>query len=157
MPHNLQGEKNSGFAWFNYAYLTPVPTQGRINVNTASERVLRALNGIGTELASNIARGIDRSGRVGLKPYKTIGDLLDVRGMSIDTFSLISNMITVRSDQFNVYVLSERIQDVDNNGKFSEGDKISATKRVRVLLDRSGLYGRPGDSRGIRVVEKETL
>jgi hypothetical protein len=156
IPHNLQGEDTSGFAWFNYAYLTPVATQGRININTAPERILSALNGVGAKLASNIAQGIDRSGRKGLKPYKAIGDLLDVDGMSIDTFSTIANMITVRSDQYNVYVLAQRIEDVDNDGQYTEGDRITATKRVRALLDRSGLYNEPGSS-SIRVVEKETL
>jgi hypothetical protein len=46
---------------------------------------------------------------------------------------------------------------VDNNGQFNEGDRVSATKRMRVLLDRSGLYNTAASSSSIRVVEKEAL
>ncbi len=159
VPHNLQTEDTSGFAWFNYAYLTPVATMGRININTARERVLTALNGVTPELAYNIANGIDSAAKPGLKPYQTTGDLLAVKNMSVEIFAAVANMITVRSDQYNVYVIAQRILDKDHNGRYDPGagDEISATRRVRALLDRSGLFATGDDAKNISMLEKELL
>ena len=157
VSHNVEGKRTSGFAWFDYAYLTPAPAAGRININTASPRILMALGGLNAEVAGNIAHGLDDVGRPVLKPYKSIADLLRVRGMDADLFSAIANLITVRSDQYNVYVTAQRLVDANKNGVFDAGDTVLATARVRVLLDRSGLWQTNAPAQGVQVLERERM
>lgn len=130
-----------GFAWFDYLYLAPIPTEGLINVNTAPPRILMALNGVDEELAEAIFKGLDTAGVPRLKPYTSLGDLLRVRGMTIDRFSGLANLVTVRSDQFTVHVLAQMIKDKDGDGQYDprRGDRIDATVRLRAVLDRSPL------------------
>ena len=137
--HNTDNSKSSGFGWFDYAYLTPGTVSGKININTASIRVLSALNSVSSKLAYNIFNGIDSSGKKTLKPYKNIADVLDVHGMTPDIFSKICGLITARSDQFRIMVIAESIQDNDNNGEFDEsaGDKILASSKIERVIDRT--------------------
>jgi hypothetical protein len=141
VPKQLHARDARGFAWFDYAYLTPVPVEGRINLNTASERVLMALGDISPQLARDLARGIDNGGNARLKPYCTIGDILNVRGMTPELFGKLTNLVTVRSDQYNVYVIAQRLHDVDSDGRFNPdaGDRVVSQVRLRALLNRSGL------------------
>ncbi|RLD09419.1 MAG: hypothetical protein DRI44_08510, partial [Chlamydiae bacterium] len=160
IPHNLQDFDGSGFAWFDCAYISPMPATGLININTASRRVLQSLNKITPILADNIFEGKDNNGENRLKPYKTIADLMSVRGMTVEIFTGLANLISIRSDQFNVYVLAQRIEDVNHDGIFNskEGDKIIAIARERVLLDRSKLITEEDPNKQtIQVVEKENL
>ena len=159
IPHNLQDVDSKGFAWFDCAYVSPMPAIGLININTASRRVLQSLNKITPALADNIFLGKNNEGQNRLKPYKSIADLLNVRGMSIEIFTSIANLITVRSDQFNVYVIAERIEDVNHDGIFQkENDKITSTVRERVLLDRTKLLmEKEKTKRTIVEIEKENL
>jgi hypothetical protein len=148
--HNLHHLDSSGFAWFDYAYLAPGHTFGKINVNTASPRVLQALQGVSKEIAENIVAGKDANSRPCLRPYKNIGDVLDVKGMTPNIFSRICNLITTRSDQYRVHVIAESLDDTDNDGKFDSatGDKVLARSEVNALVDRCGLtdddYGQNG-------------
>lgn len=138
--YGLNARKASGFAWFDYAYLAPASVHGIINVNTASEAVLRALPKVTPELARAIATGTDVAGRPRLKPYRNISDILDVRGMTPEVFSSLCNLITVRSDQYRVVVTAEVIEDVNKNGTYEpEIDRVHARKKTDVLLDRSDL------------------
>ena len=158
IPHNLQDIDASGFAWFDCAYVSPIPAIGLININTASRRILQSLNNVSSELADNIFAGRDNEGRKILKPYKSISDLLNVRGMSIETFTSIANLITVRSDQFTVYVIAEKIEDVNNDGVYQKSDKVVATVRERVLLDRTKLLTEDNKTdQVITEVEREIL
>ena len=157
-PHNLQDIDGSGFAWFDCAYVSPMPAIGLVNINTASPRILQSLNKITPELADNILKGKNNEGENCLKPYKTISDLLNVRGISINIFGALANLITVRSDQFNVYVIAERIEDVNHDGAFQpdEGDKIVAVAHTRVLLDRTKLITEEDiNLQKIQIIEKE--
>ncbi len=158
IPHNLKDIDGSGFAWFDCAYISPMPAIGLININTASRRVLQSLNKITPELADNIFAGKNNEGQNCLKPYKTISDLMNVRGMSVEVFSALANLITVRSDQFNVYVFAQRIDDVNHDGIFQpkEGEKVIAVAHERVLLDRTNLLTEDDkNKRTISVIEKE--
>ncbi len=141
VPLNMQHEKNSGFAWFDYAYLAPGAVSGKININTAGERVLTALNGVTPELARNIYQGVDNTGKARLKPYHNVSDILDVRGISSAHFGKICNCITVRSDQFSVRIVAETLEDRNNNGAFEpgEGDTVTAHSSCNAILDRSDL------------------
>jgi len=139
--HNIQGADSSGFAWFDYAYLGPGHTHGKINVNTAEQRVLQALQDVNKELADNIFKGKDSNGRPSLRPYKNIGDILDVKNMTPEIFTKICNLITTRSDQFRVHVIAEALDDVNHDGTFDSkiGDKVLSRSEVNALVDRSAL------------------
>jgi hypothetical protein len=141
VPHNLDDLNCSGFAWFDYAYLTPGTINGKININTAPVRVLSALNGVTQKLAEDIAGGVDQEGRERLKPYKNTTDILDVRNMTPAHFSRICNLICTRSDQFRIQVLAEALSDIDRDGTFSEntGDKVMAQSKIDVIVDRNEL------------------
>ncbi len=141
VAHGLNSAENSGFAWFDYAFLAPGEDNGKLNINTASERVLRALNGVSSELARNIRLGTSRSGKKSLLPYKNVTDVLDVKGMTPQIFSKNCNMITTRSDQYRVQVIAETISDVDHDGRFdtNAGDKVLAKARIEAVLDRTEL------------------
>ncbi|MEI7903501.1 MAG: helix-hairpin-helix domain-containing protein, partial [bacterium] len=109
-PSGLSDKLGSGFAWFDYAVLTPGGTLGKININTAPERILAAMPGITPALATSIARGTDNVGRPTLKPFRNITDILDVRGMTPDVFSTVANLITTRTDQFRVQVIAQALE-----------------------------------------------
>ncbi|RLD10342.1 MAG: hypothetical protein DRI44_06300 [Chlamydiae bacterium] len=140
--HNVNNSKCSGFAWFDYAYLTPGTVNGKININTASVRVLSALNSITSKLAHNIYYGIDNNGQKTLKPYKNIASVLDVNGITPEIFGKICSLITTRSDQFRIIVKAESISDKNNNGDFNltEGDKILAKSKIERIIDRADLF-----------------
>ena len=70
--------------------------KGVINVNTASEEVLACLPGVDEALAAEIC-----AHRTGSK-FKGTAELLDVRGMSVNKFKQICNLVSVRSDVFSV-------------------------------------------------------
>lgn len=136
----LNDRQCSGFAWFDYAYLTPARSNGKLNINTASERALRALPGVSKELARDIYTGTMSSGAAGLRPYKNVSEVLDVRGMSVEIFTKICNLITTRSDQYRVAVVAQALGDRNGDGKFDAAtDVVRAEARREVIVDRSSL------------------
>ena len=137
----LESQRSSGFAWFDYAYLAPGYVNGKININTASERAVLALPRMTAETARNIINGTDSASRNVLKPYKNVTDVLDVKGMTPDLFSCICNLITTRSDQFSIHVVAETLQDVDADGRFDPhgADRILSHRTHSVVVDRSEL------------------
>ncbi len=141
IPHNLENAKCSGFAWFDYVFLAPGAMNGKININTASERVLQAMKGITPALASNIEKGMDRDLRPNLKPYKNVSDVLDVKNMTPEIFTRIGNLITTRSDQFRVLVIAQTLEDSDGDGTYDgeQGDKILAQSELEKVVDRQEL------------------
>jgi hypothetical protein len=151
--HNLEHEDCSGFAWFDCVYLTPGVADGRININTASERVLTSLRGINAELAQKITAGLDGYGRKALKPYKHISDILDVNGFKTEMYGSICNLITTRSDQYRVVVVAQALKDVNNDGRYSDnsGDRIISETRADVIVDRSQLTDGDPDTNLVRV------
>lgn len=150
ISHNLEHQDCSGFAWFDYAFLTPGTATGKININTASPRVLSALKNITPLIARNISRGRDTSGRDILKPYRDVSDLLDVAGFTPDIYKDICNLVTIRSDQFRVAVLAQALSDVDRDGSFdpASGDTVTSESFKEVVIDRGELTdGNPGTGR----------
>ena len=102
---------------------------GRININTATETVLQALPGIDASEATAIAANV---------PYEKIGELLDnPPNISADDFAKIANLITVRSDIFEVIIQAERIIDKNKDSDFDPEDRVVASKRIRAIVDRS--------------------
>lgn len=82
--------------------------EGKINVNTAPEHIIDALAGISTADASNIVAG---------RPYDEFADLLTILDES--ELARIQNLITLRSDIYEVVVYAQTINDIDQDG--SEG------------------------------------
>ncbi|MBR5902538.1 helix-hairpin-helix domain-containing protein, partial [bacterium] len=148
IPHNLSGVDSSGKAWIDYVYLAPGHTAGRININTAEERVLSSLKGVTPALAHNIALGIDSYGKAGLKPYKNTTDLLNVKGFNPDIFGSIANLITTRSDQYRARVITQTIAKLSKDSFFNEagGDKITSQSAMDLVIDRSDALGPDGAS-----------
>jgi len=72
--------------------------KGLVNVNTASETVLRCLPGVSEETARALRRAREQRPR----GFESVGDLLDVQGMSVDALRQMVPLITCRSDTFRV-------------------------------------------------------
>ena len=128
-------------------------TAGKININTAPERVVSALKGITPKLARNVVRGIDRDGRAKLKPYKEASDILAVAGITPDMYSDFCNLITTRSDQFRVAAIAQTIEDVDGDGNFdkNKGDRIFSESCADVVVDRGELTDGNTDTKALQV------
>ncbi len=70
--------------------------KGMVNVNTAPVEVLACLPGLDEAMAAEIVTHRETS------EFKSVADLLDVQGMSIETLKELSKHISVRSDVFRV-------------------------------------------------------
>jgi len=136
------------------------PTYGRVNINTASEKVLCCLPMVDKKIAEAIING---------RPYKDISDVLGIysKGSSpqdllneemtgygfnfrddtmdffIDEekekeliFSRIVDLITVRSNVFKIISIGQKVQDINNNGKIEVGEIISE-KKIELWYDRN--------------------
>lgn len=145
--------RRSGYAWFNYAVLTPVPVIGRVNVNTAGERLLASLPGIDATLARNIKAGIDNRGTPGLKPYTSLGDLLKVKGMTMDVFARCANLVMLDSSTYTVGVEAQTFNATAAPEPASE-ERIGARQRMRYIVET---VPGGGDYRHVRLLERTRL
>ncbi len=91
--------------------------QGRVNINTAPEAVLRTL--MDNDLADAVVRY-----RQGGSVFGTIADLLDISGMTTEKFGELENSVTVRSSTFRI---------------LSQGEAASglAIETIECVVDRS--------------------
>jgi type II secretory pathway component PulK len=122
-------------AWFNYAVITPVPVEGRINVNTAPARLLASVPGITPEIAANIEQGLDNNSKAVLKPYRSLGDLLLVKDLDVDRFERCANMLTVDSNAYTVEVEAQTLNDKDFDGKYDpDTDAVHASRNKRFVM-----------------------
>jgi hypothetical protein len=129
------GRQRTGFCWFNYAVLAPVPVFGRVNVNTASVRVLRSLPGIDAQLATAIARGIDSSGRPTLKPYRQLGDLLKVKGMDLAAFERFVNLVMLESYTYTVAVEAQSFDRTGLDGDEIGQEDVASQQNMRYIIE----------------------
>jgi hypothetical protein len=138
-------------AWFNYAVITPVPVEGRINVNTAPARLLASVPGITPDVAANIEQGLDNNSKPVLKPYHRLGDLLLVKGMDVDRFERCANMLAVDSNAYTVEVEAQTLSDTDFDGQYDpEVDTVHASRNKRFVMQ---LGNGSGNNRTFRVVD----
>ncbi len=93
---------------------------GRININTAPREVLETLPEVDQELAEAVLQ--PRANRGG---FGSIGDLLDVAGMTKDKFAKLEGLVTVRSNVFRIL----------SNGQASSG---LAQATIECVVDRGG-------------------
>ena len=133
------GGRQTGIAWFNYAMITPVPVPGRVNINTASARMLASLPGISTKLAKNIAAGINSEGKAKLKPYRSIGEIFKVRGMTPKVFERCANLLALDSSTYTVDIQAEALKSgISNEGKPRRKispDEIAGMRRKRFIVE----------------------
>jgi len=89
-----------------------------------------------SKLAKNIAEGKGDDDKSTLKPYKQLGDLLNVRGMTLKHFRRIANLVCVSSSAYTINVELQVTKDLNRDGIFSkkEGDKILAEKHKRIII-----------------------
>lgn len=69
---------------------TAAPAEDSISINTASAEELCGLPGIGEELAGRIIEFREKNG-----VFRSIGDILDVKGIGFATFEKIRDMISI--------------------------------------------------------------
>jgi len=98
---------------------------GKVNVNTASEIVLAALMG-GGDTAEETAQNIIAYRETLLYGMESIGELLDVPSMSVNTFQQIADLVTTRSDVYSIRCVAT----ADRNGK--SGAKVE----TEAVVDR---------------------
>ena len=94
--------------------------QGRVNINTASETVLRAVLHDQSEIADAIIAYREAENF----PFDDVGELLDVEGVTQETFREICERFCVRSGTFS----GEFVGYLPNSGAYKE---------LRVVLDRT--------------------
>ena len=105
----------------DYVCLTNDETiKGLVNINTADARVLVCLPGITDAIAARIVQ----SRELNADGFKTVADLLDVEGVTVDVFKPVCPLISARSDVFNV-----RSFGVVQNGE--------VCRCVEAIIDRS--------------------
>jgi competence ComEA-like helix-hairpin-helix protein len=94
--------------------------QGRVNLNTASARVLQAIPGISKQTADSIVQAREKEQR----NFNNIADLFDMSGVSDDDFMKASPHLTVRS-----YVFRAR--------SVATIEGVKSTRTIVAILDRS--------------------
>lgn len=125
----------TGYAWFNYVMISPVPVVGRVNFNTASKELLAAMPGINMTLAKNIYEGLDENGKPTLKPYKQPSDIMKVKGMKLDTYKRFANLICIDSYVYTAQIEAELFEDIDHDGTYTpEIDKQTAVGLRHYIL-----------------------
>jgi len=133
-----QGDASAnGYAWFNYVTIASVAFPGRVNANTAHPRLLASVPGITPKLAEDIAAGLDASGAPRLKPYLTLGDLLNVRGMTPAIFERCANLLTTASCTYTAEIEAQLFPRATRAGE--AGGPVPpavSTRARRVVLRR---------------------
>ena len=99
---------------------------GKVNVNTAPEVVLAALLG-GDDTADQIAENIITYRESLMYGMTSIGELMQVGSMNVDSFKKIVDFITTRSDVFTI----RSVATADRNGF------AGATLETEAVVDRS--------------------
>ncbi len=126
----IKNVSSTNIAHFYFLRLDPVnDLKGRININTAPKEVLLSLPNMDNSTASIIINSRPLGNADGI--YKGIGDLFmaDVFNNDpdrIDKLSSFSNLITVRS---NIFEITARAQVLDQ-------DKVVATQEIRTIIER---------------------
>ena len=98
---------------------------GKVNINTASKIVLTALMG-GGDSAEQTAENIIAYRETLLYGMESIGELMDVPSMSVNTFQKIADLVTTRSDVYSIRCVAT----ADRNGK--KGAKLE----TEAVVDR---------------------
>ncbi len=127
----VKNASETGAAHFDFIRLDPENNlYGRININTASKKVLSALPGVDDAIADNIINNRIFGNKNGLN--LGIGDLIATGALGSsdadkkNRFKQISNLVTVHSDCYRIIV----------TGQILEKGKILAEKKIWVVFER---------------------
>ncbi|MFH1854630.1 MAG: hypothetical protein ABH815_04885 [Candidatus Omnitrophota bacterium] len=127
----IKNTSKTGAAHFDFIRLDPVNSMdGRININTASKKVLNVLPGINEQVADSIIsnRVFGNKNNLGFG----IGDLVSADALGSEEsdkklrFKQISNLITVHSDVYRIIV----------TGQVMEKDKVLSEKKIWAVFER---------------------
>ena len=104
--------------------------------NTAPLPLLASLPGMNFKIAKNIYEGIDQNGKKILKPYRLLGDLFKVKGITSDIFEKCVNILALDSTFFTVEVEAQLLK----NNNFKEKkvldiDSVIATRTKRFIIN----------------------
>jgi hypothetical protein len=127
----IKNTSKTGAAHFDFIRLDPLNyIDGKININTASSRVLSALPGIDEQIAGNIIsnRVFGNKNNMGLGT----GDIISGGVLGSEEserklrFKQISNLITVRSGIYRIIV----------TGQVLEDSKVLSEKKIWAVFER---------------------
>ena len=140
------------------------PSIGKININTASVQVLNALPPAAFATGGHIIdhrNGADnKDGTTDDNPFESIGEYLYITGygaggdpLLVEAYQKQANLITVRSDIFEIIVLGQMIEELTNIGQYDPpptydpenplsgaelmSDEITGQEKIRAIVDRS--------------------
>jgi len=105
---------------------------GKVNINTASEIVLTALMG-GGDTAEQAAENIIAYRETLLYGMESIGELLDVQSMSVNTFKEIADLITTRSDVYSIRCVATADRNGPNGAKLETEavvDRVESPSKI---------------------------
>ncbi len=150
------GGRQTGIAWFNYAAISPIPVPARVNINTAPARLLASLPAITAKLARNIAGGISSDKDKNLKPYKRLGDIMRVQGMTPEIFERCANLLTVDSAYFTIEVEAQALKGgkPDAEEFAVDLDNVTGSRSKRFVLK---IMETKDNSSTFRTMEKYSL
>ena len=127
----IKNASKTGGAHFDFVMLDPINViDGKINVNTASKKVLSVLPGIDEQVADGIINSRIFGNKNGLR--LGIGDLLSSDALGTEdsdkrsNFRQISNLVTVHSDIYRIIVTAQAL----------EKDKVLAEKKIWAVFER---------------------
>ncbi len=127
----IKNVSKTGGAHFDFIRLDPVNTiDGKININTASKKVLSALPGIDEGIADDIVANRIFGDNNGLR--LGIGDLISTDALGRededkrDRFRQISNLVTVHSDVYRIIVTAQTLDE----------DRVLSEKKIWVVFER---------------------
>ena len=104
--------------------------QTKIDLNTASRSELESLPGVGPETAKEI---------IAARPFKSVAELKEVRGIGDERFSKIRNQVTVRTEPARAAAPAER------ENRAAEGNRPVPKGRIDVnTADAQTLESLPG-------------
>lgn len=127
----IKNSSKTGGAHFDFIRLDPVNAiDGKININTASQKVLSVLPGIDEQIAERIVNNRVFGNKNGL--WLGIGDLISTNVLGTGDsdkkarFKQISNLITVHSDIYRIIVTAQILED----------NKVLAEKKIWTVFER---------------------
>ena len=127
----IKNASKTGGAHFDFIRLDPVNTiDGRININTASKKVLSVLPGMDDAVADSIvanrAYGNSNGLRLGIGDLLSSGALGSDDSVKKEIFKQISNLVTVHSDIYRIIVTGQIIED----------GNVLAEKKIWAVFER---------------------
>jgi len=127
----IKNASKTGGAHFDFIRLDPANlVEGRVNINTASKKVLSVMPGVDDEIANGIVNNRVYGNRNGLR--LGIGDLVSCNALGSDElekktrFKQISNLVTIHSDIYRIIVTAQTL----------DKGKVLSEKKIWTVFER---------------------